>query len=228
MNIGLGLIAADEYFKEGDRREVRADQRDRRAYDQQLRQADLSVLDDRTAATRGGYLERVAEQDARNQTRPGQTANTIKRQGVEGVGLDRAALRQGAVEDTADINAELGLGQARANQTNQPAKLGLESDKLKVDSAVAAQTVQLLPQKLAQAAASGVIQQRDAQVPDECHRSHLPGCVRGEQAGRPDHQDEDERGEAEDLHQLRAQVTARVAEHHAEQQAADHRADRAL
>jgi len=53
-SIGLGLIAADEYFREGDRRQVRN-------YQQALRDAELSNLPDRMEAERSGYRLRSTE-----------------------------------------------------------------------------------------------------------------------------------------------------------------------
>lgn len=157
MNLGLGLIAADSYFKEGDRREVRD-------YNRKLRDSELSLLPDKTEATRSGYRDTLAENEARGQERPGRTANTLKRQQIEATGLDRAAGRQMTLEDTADAKAAAGLSDARMTLQQQPQRQQMESDKLKVEAAGAAQAVQQLPQRLAAAAAAGTLQQRDAQI----------------------------------------------------------------
>jgi len=156
MNLGLGLIAADEYFKEGDRRQVRD-------YQQKLRDADLSILDDRVAATRSGYKNTVAEHEAQAQIRPGQTANTIKRQGLEADDLTGQAERQPAEIQTKTVQAWLNLAGVQNDYNNLPMSLQVKNDTLRGQAMTTADSLKQLPAKLARAATQGVIDQQGQQ-----------------------------------------------------------------
>lgn len=153
MNIGLGLLAADEYFKEGDRRQVRD-------YQQKLRDADLSVLDDRTAATRSGYQDTAATNAARAQLRPGQTANAQKRLGLDATNMEAEAERQPVENKTRAVNAAMGLAKAENAQANVPQTLALENNKLYADWKKSQFELEQLPDKLARAATQGLIDEQ--------------------------------------------------------------------
>lgn len=150
--LGLALLAADEYYKEGDRRQVRD-------YQQKLRDADLSVLDDRTAATRSGYQDTTASNAARAQLRPGQTANAMARQGIEATDLAGQAERQPTEIATKGIQAGLNLAGAQFEQDNLPMSLQIKKDTLEGQSMTSAANLKQLPGKLARAATQGVIDQ---------------------------------------------------------------------
>lgn len=153
MNLGLGLLAADEYFKEGDRRQVRD-------YQQKLRDADLSVLDDKTAATRSGYQDTAATNAARAQLRPGQTANAQARLGLDATNMEAEAERQPTENRTRAVNADMGLVKAENAQANLPQSLRLDNNKLEADVQTSEAMLKQLPAKLARAATQGVIDEQ--------------------------------------------------------------------
>lgn len=153
MNLGLGLLAADEYFKEGDRRQVRD-------YQQKLRDADLSVLDDKTAATRSGYQDTAATNAARAQLRPGQTANAQARLGLDATNMEAEAERQPTENRTRAVNADMGLAKAENAQANLPRSLRLDNNKLEADVQTSEAMLKQLPAKLARAATQGVIDEQ--------------------------------------------------------------------
>lgn len=98
--LGLGLIAADEYFKEGDRRQARD-------YQQSLRDADLATLPERTEATRAGAQLRTKQATSDIGLVDVRAANESKRLGMEGAGLDSAKERQPTEIATARNKAEV-------------------------------------------------------------------------------------------------------------------------
>lgn len=77
MNIGAGLSAAAGYFQEQEHSQDRDYLSKQRAYQDQIMQAGLSSLGDRTAAASAGL-----------DTLPGQTSNTVKANRIKGAGLD--------------------------------------------------------------------------------------------------------------------------------------------
>lgn len=153
MNLGLGLMAADEYFKEGDRRQVRD-------YNQRLRDAELSMLDDKTEATRSGYRDTRETNETRARLRPGQTANQEARIGLESADIEGQRQRQPAEIQTKNTQANIGLANAENDQANLPMTLQVKNDTLAGQSMAATDTLKRLPAKLAQLATQGVLDQR--------------------------------------------------------------------
>lgn len=188
MSLAMGLAAVDEYFREGDRRELRDRDRKRFGWESQRAESEMSLLPDKTEAERLGYKDRAGEAGARMATRPQRTANEIKRLGQEGYTLERAGARQGKVEDTADVTAdysladakfklgqqptaqqtatirnEMGLAQAKNDQTNQPATLQTQTNTANMGLAQSNADVVAQPMKIAQQAATGAVTQMQAQ-----------------------------------------------------------------
>jgi hypothetical protein len=120
MSLAMGLSALDEYFREGDRRELRDRDRKRFGWESQRTEAEMSLLGDKTEADRLGYRDRAGESGARMATRPQRTANEIQRLGQEAFSLTRAGQRQPKVEDIADLKTDYGLGDAKFSLSQQP------------------------------------------------------------------------------------------------------------
>ena len=130
MNIGLGLMAADEYFKEGDRRNVRD-------FEQKKRAAELSTLDDRVASERSGYQLRTGQNQQGIDMLPGDTE--IKR----------------TAQQTAGIQAGMGLSNAQNDQANLPTKQAIGNNTLQGQLQQSNADLDLLPDKIRQAAVAG-------------------------------------------------------------------------
>ena len=105
--LGLGLIAADNYFKEGDARVQR--QRDQARFDWESKRAEseMSVLPDKTEAERSGHQLRGKQNNANIGLVDAQASNTKKKLELEGAGLDAAKDRQPLEAETARNNAEI-------------------------------------------------------------------------------------------------------------------------
>lgn len=184
----MGLAAVDEYFREGDRRELRERDRKRFGWESQRSEAEMSLLGDKTEAERLGYRDRAGEAGARMATRPQRTANEITRLGNEGYSLSRAASRQPKVEDTADVVADYSLGDAKfklgqqsvvqdtqrntnevglqnsANALqNNPARLETNTNQTMVGLNQSRADLAQQPMQIAQKAAQGALTQLQAQ-----------------------------------------------------------------
>lgn len=120
MSLMMGLSALDEFYREGDRRELRDRDRKRFGWESQRSEAEMSLLGDKTAAERLGYQDRAGESGARIATRPRRTANEIVRLGQEGYSLERAGVRQPMVEDTTDAKVNYALADAKFGLAQQP------------------------------------------------------------------------------------------------------------
>lgn len=130
MGIGLGLMAADEYFKEGDRRNVRD-------FEQKKRAAELSTLDDRVAAERSGYQLRAGQNQQGLDLLPGETE--IKR----------------TAQKTAGIQADMGLSNAQNDQANLPKVQEVKNNTLQGQVLQSKADLDMLPEKIRQASVSG-------------------------------------------------------------------------
>lgn len=130
MGIGLGLMAADEYFKEGDRRNVRD-------FEQKKRAAELSMLDDRVAAERSGYQLRAGQNQQGLDLLPGETE--IKR----------------TAQKTAGIQANMGLSNAQNDQANLPKVQEVKNNTLQGQVLQSKADLEMLPEKIRQATVSG-------------------------------------------------------------------------
>ena len=85
-------------------------------------QAGLELLPSWKNAQESNYNETFGANQERSQVRPGRVANTIKQQGIDSYGLDRAAIRQPMRDDATDAQVELNLGENRNAISNLPAK----------------------------------------------------------------------------------------------------------
>ena len=132
MNLGLGLLAADEYFKEDDRRNVRD-------YEQKKRAAELSTLDDRVAAERSGYQLRTGQNQQGLDLLPGETE--IKR----------------TAQKTAGIQANMGLSNAQNDQSNLPKVQEVKNNTLQGQVLQSRADLDNLPEKIRQASVSGAL-----------------------------------------------------------------------
>ena len=153
MNLGLGLLAADSYFKEGDARKVRD-------YEQAKREAELSTLPERTNADRSGYRLRSGQNEANLDLLPTQTANAETRLGLETTDLSGQVERKPAEVATKKIQADMGLSEAQAGQLTQPLQQQIKTNQLTSQSLASADEVKNLPAKLQRAAVQGVLDQQ--------------------------------------------------------------------
>lgn len=119
-DLGLGLLAADAYFKADDSRVLREQQRQQFDWQKQRAESELSTLPDKTNAARTGFQLQAARNNSGIQLLPGQTANAQARQNIEGADLAGAAQRQPAEIATKGIRADMDLSNAQNDQTNQP------------------------------------------------------------------------------------------------------------
>ena len=88
--LGLGLIAADNYFKEGDARVQRGRESQRFDWEKQRAESEMSTLPDKTEAERSGYQLRGKQNNANIGLVDAQTENAKKKLQLEGTGLDAA------------------------------------------------------------------------------------------------------------------------------------------
>ncbi len=109
--LGLGLIAADQYFKAGDARVQREREGQRFDWERQRAESELSTLPDKTEADRSGYQLRNKQNNANIGLSDTQTENAKKKLELEGAGLDaakeRQPLEQAAALNGAEINKAL-------------------------------------------------------------------------------------------------------------------------
>jgi len=152
-NLGLGLIAADQYFKEGDARKERQ-------YVQAKRDSELSTLGDKTEADRSGYQLRSGQNKSNLEVLPDQTKNTKSRLGLEATDLAGQAERQPNEIKTKNINAGIGLANAENDQANVPASLQVKNNALETQLQTSDASLKQLPMKLQQLATQGVLDQR--------------------------------------------------------------------
>ena len=150
MNLGLGLIAANSYFKEGDAQKTRD-------YEQSKRDAEVLSLGDKTAAERSGHQLRNDQNTAAREILPTQTANSKTRLGLDSTDLTGQADRQPTDLKTKGIQSTMGLIDVQAAQTNQPQQHQVKSNQLEAAGLQSADDVKQLPGKLARAATQGTL-----------------------------------------------------------------------
>jgi len=155
MDLGLGLIAADQYFKEGDDRVLRQRAQERYDAEKQRTASELSLLDDKAAAERTGYQLRTGQNQANSSLLPDQTANAKTRLGLDAKDLTGQAERQGDEIKTKGINAQIGLSNAQNTQANLPTQQEVSNNALKGQLMTSQADLQMLPEKLHRAAVQG-------------------------------------------------------------------------
>ncbi len=160
FNLAAGLAAADEYYREGDRRVLRDRAAKRFDWEDKRAQSEMSLLDDKTAAERSGYQNTRGANEAAATLRPGATANAQRQQKITAGSLDGAANRQPMEEQTKDINAGVALSDARNTQAQQPTKQAMGNDALNVQAQTTKAQLEQLPEKLRQARVQGVLDER--------------------------------------------------------------------
>ena len=104
--LGLGLIAADNYFKEGDARVQRGRESQRFDWEKQRAESEMSTLPDKTEADRSGYQLRGKQNNANIGLVDAQTENAKKKLELEGAVLDAAKERQPLESATASSPSE--------------------------------------------------------------------------------------------------------------------------
>ncbi len=183
MNLAMGLQAADEYFREGDRRKVRE-------YQQALRDSEMSLLPDRAESLRSGYRDTTETNAARAKMRPGQTDLSMAQTGLDQANVSSATARQPMESETAATNAaaanstakfslsQLPVNQQTATNNNALAKSNSEASlaqapdvqaasasMAKVNAAVAGEKANQIPQMLSSMKVKGALsgeEERDA------------------------------------------------------------------
>lgn len=153
MNIGLGLAAADSYFKEGDARRVRE-------FEQARRDSELATMPDQTQARRSDYLDRIGMNSARAALRPGETQNAMTRQQVDSVRVGGELGRVGQEEQTKDAAVDYGLNAAKFKLGRQSQEQKTQGLRLDMAEKGTEADVEQLPRKLSMAAAQGILDQQ--------------------------------------------------------------------
>lgn len=156
-DLGLGLLAADAYFKADDSRVLREQQRQQFDWQKQRAESELSTLPDKTNAARTGFQLQAARNNSGIQLLPGQTANAQARQNIEGADLAGAAQRQPAEIATKGIRADMDLSNAQNDQTNQPMVQSIKNKQLQGLDLTADADLRQLPGKLQRLAMQGVL-----------------------------------------------------------------------
>lgn len=152
-NLGLGLIAADQYFKADDARRVRE-------YEQAKRDSELSTLGDKTEADRSGYQLRGSQNRANSELLPDQTKNAKTRLGLESADLEGQGQRQPDEIKTKNTNAKIGLATVQNDEANLPSSLQVKNNALQTQLQTSDATLKQLPMKLQQLATQGVLDQQ--------------------------------------------------------------------
>ncbi len=101
-----------------------------------------------------------ARRDAELSNLPMETQNKRTRLGLEGVGLQGDMGRSGQVNQTKDIQTNMGLSDAQSAQANQPAKQEVANNTLKAQRLLSADELKHLPAKLQRAAVQGELDQQ--------------------------------------------------------------------
>ena len=150
MGLGLAARAANTFFADQEAKRASRIKEEREARRWKSEEAGLDAADTtRPYATEAAVTGAMNTADANRsqlRTRPGETENAIARQGIESVSLERAAARQGTVEEANDLNA----------QTN--------TNNAKVNSALSNVRVEDLPLAVADARRAGVLQSEQVQT----------------------------------------------------------------
>lgn len=134
--LGLGLIAADSYFREGDARQLREQQGQRFEWEKQRATADLSTLDDRAQAQRAQAKLQTAQNTA-------------------GLGLvDKQTNLANTTLDTQQAAAD-------AAKARQPEELAAQADQAKVGALLARFKLEQTPAEMARARANGTLTDAD-------------------------------------------------------------------
>lgn len=88
MNIGMGLVSADSFFKADDERKARERTEQRFDWEKQRNESDLSTLPEKTDATRSGYQLRDAQNKATSSLVPAQTGLASSKLSLEQADVD--------------------------------------------------------------------------------------------------------------------------------------------
>lgn len=139
MNLGLGLEAANAYFKADDARVLREQQRERYGWDKARNESELRLLPDQEQATRSGYRDTVEANAARARLRPGETDLRVKQNQVANSNADLAIEQLPVTQETTKNTNAAGLSQS------------------KVTAGTAQQAENMLPQTLVQMAGKGAV-----------------------------------------------------------------------
>lgn len=137
MNLGYGLAALDSYYKEGDARVQRERQTQRFDWDRQKAESELSLLPDRTAASRAEYQLRTKQNNAKLGLADAQAQ----------LDTDRLRLEQG------DIASRL---------ERQPTESTAAANKAEIAKTLSEFEVADLPRVIAEKKRAGVFSEADA------------------------------------------------------------------
>lgn len=163
MNLNLGLAAADAYFKEGDARNLRD-------YEQALRKADLSTLQDRVEATRANAQDQTGAARGRIQLRPGELSLATTKNSIAQGQASGELGRQPLIEQTRDAQAHAGLGTANFALQNQPTEQRIALRDLETKD----KTSQFDSDNLAQTLAAKA---RQGQIAEHTQRQMINGIL---------------------------------------------------
>lgn len=153
MNLGMMAVAANAGL-EADRKQKVFD------YEQKKRDAELSLMGDKTEAERTGYRLQSGRNSAGLDLLPGQTRNAQTRLGLEATDLAGQAERQPAEVATKNIQANIGLSNAQNDQANQPSVQEVKNNTLQGQVLQSRAELDQLPWKLERAAVQGILDKK--------------------------------------------------------------------
>lgn len=164
MNLGLGVIAGNSFFREQQAQEVRDREAKRFGWESQRAEAEMGLLPDKTAADRSGYQLKGAQNQADIDILPGQTANTLAQQGITSTELAGTAARQPTVEATKNVQADVSLANATAEKEMQPDQIAQKKNVAKIAAATSGVDVENLPSTLKKMRVEGAISASDVDL----------------------------------------------------------------
>jgi len=164
MNLGLGVIAGNSFFREQQAQEVRDREAQRFGWEKQRAEAEMGLLPDKTAADRSGYQLRGAQNQAGLETLPGQTENTLAQQRITSTELAGTASRQPTVEATKNVQADVSLANAKAEKEMQPDQITQKKNVAKIAAATSGVDVENLPATLKKMRVDGAISASDVDL----------------------------------------------------------------
>ena len=116
--LGLGMIAGAAAIEEQKRQEIRDREAQRFNWERQQKEAELSLLGDKTDSERAAHKFSRAKSEAGLEVIPGETANTIQKQRIEAFGLGTKEATQGDERRAAVSKAKVNAATAQFDDDN--------------------------------------------------------------------------------------------------------------
>ncbi len=120
-------------------------------------EAALDLLPTKAAALKSEYEDTIGDNESKAQLRPLDTQNRMKRATMESFGLDSEANRQPIVEQTKDMNANIGLANAQHTASVQPIKNDTATTQANIENQTTSNMFANLADQLHQGNVNGVL-----------------------------------------------------------------------